>query len=104
MKAALRMPAAVGVLVGLALVARAPGQAVPTGGDWPSFRGANAAGVADGFPLPAEWSVPGSRNVRWKTPIPGLGHSSPVVWGGPPLREHVDQRRREPGTQGRAVW
>jgi len=82
MKTAIRMPAAVGVLVGLALVAHTPGQAVTAGGDWPSFRGANAAGVADGFPLPAEWSVPGSRNVRWKTPIPGLGHSSPVIWGG----------------------
>jgi outer membrane protein assembly factor BamB len=82
MKALLRFPAAVGVLVGLALVAHTPGQAVTAGGDWPSFRGASAAGVADGFTLPAEWSVPDSRNVRWKTPIPGLGHSSPVVWGG----------------------
>ena len=82
MKTAIRMSAAVGVLVGLALVAHTAGQAVTADGHWPSFRGPNAAGVADGFPLTAEWSVPGSRNVRWKTPIPGLGHSSPVVWDG----------------------
>src|SRR6185503_12344623 len=44
-------------------------------GDWPEFRGAGAAGVQDGFPLPARW------NLRWKTPVPGLGHSSPIVWG-----------------------
>lgn len=49
--------------------------------NWPSFRGPNAAGVSDAAPLPVEWSVPDSRNIRWKTPIPGLGHSSPVVWG-----------------------
>ncbi|MEW5982196.1 MAG: PQQ-binding-like beta-propeller repeat protein [Acidobacteriota bacterium] len=48
---------------------------------WPSFRGPNASGVADGFPLPAEWDGLTGRNIRWKTPIPGLGHSSPVVWG-----------------------
>jgi outer membrane protein assembly factor BamB len=51
------------------------------GVDWPSFRGAAAAGVADGFPLPAKWDVPDNRNVRWKTPIEGLGNSSPVIWG-----------------------
>jgi len=44
-------------------------------GDWPEFRGAGAAGVQDGFPLPARWTL------RWKTPVPGLGHSSPIVWG-----------------------
>jgi len=49
--------------------------------NWPSFRGPGASGVADGFPLPADWDGPTSRNIRWKTPIPGLGHSSPIVWG-----------------------
>lgn len=48
---------------------------------WPSFRGPAASGVADGFPLPRTWDVDGKQNVLWKTPIPGLGHSSPVVWG-----------------------
>jgi len=49
--------------------------------NWPSFRGPGASGVADGFPLPADWDGPTSRNVRWKTSIPGLGHSSPIIWG-----------------------
>jgi outer membrane protein assembly factor BamB len=49
--------------------------------NWPSFRGPGASGVADGLPLPADWDGPTSRNVRWKTPIPGLGHSSPIIWG-----------------------
>lgn len=51
------------------------------GVDWPSFRGAKAAGIADGFPLPATWDAPKNQNVRWTTPVDGLGHSSPIVWG-----------------------
>jgi len=52
-----------------------------SGGQWPSFRGPGASGVSDGFPLPTEWDVPSGKNVKWKTPIPGLAHSSPIVWG-----------------------
>jgi outer membrane protein assembly factor BamB len=51
------------------------------GVDWPQFRGIRAAGVADGFTLPSSWSVAEGKGIAWKTPIPGLGHSSPVVWG-----------------------
>ncbi len=49
--------------------------------NWPSFRGRNAAGVAEGFPLPIQWDLATSKNVLWKTAIPGLGNSSPIVWG-----------------------
>ncbi len=49
--------------------------------NWPSFRGHNASGVADGQSPPASWDAGKSVNILWKTPIPGLGHSSPVVWG-----------------------
>ena len=49
--------------------------------NWPSFRGAQAMGVAQGYKTPALWSVEKSRNIKWRTPIPGLGHSSPVIWG-----------------------
>jgi outer membrane protein assembly factor BamB len=48
---------------------------------WPTFRGPQAGGVAESQNPPTHWSVPNNQNVRWKTPIPGLGHSSPVVWG-----------------------
>jgi outer membrane protein assembly factor BamB len=49
--------------------------------NWPAFRGLNAGGVADGQHPPISWDVKSGRNVRWKTPVPGLGHSCPVVWG-----------------------
>ena len=48
---------------------------------WPSFRGANAAGVADGQGAVAEWDVASGRNILWKTPIPGIAVSSPVIAG-----------------------
>ncbi len=48
---------------------------------WPSFRGPAGSGVADGQGAPASWDLPEGRNVRWKTPLPGIANSSPVVWG-----------------------
>jgi outer membrane protein assembly factor BamB len=49
--------------------------------NWPSFRGTNAAGVGDGQGVVSEWDVTTGRNIKWKTAIPGLGTSSPIVWG-----------------------
>ena len=48
--------------------------------DWPEWRGPTAQGhAAEGAKLPTSWSE--DKNVTWKTPIPGRGHSSPVVAG-----------------------
>lgn len=58
----------------LAREASAPGH------DWPQFRGPGARGIGEGKP-PSSWDVPGNAGVKWKTAIPGLGHSSPIVWG-----------------------
>ena len=51
------------------------------GQNWPSFRGPSATGVAEDYSTPIEWDMKTSKNMRWKTYIPGLGHSSPVIWG-----------------------
>jgi outer membrane protein assembly factor BamB len=58
----------------------AAGDAPRPGVDWPSFRGIAARGVGEGA-APTRWNVETGENLRWKTAIPGLGHSSPVVWG-----------------------
>jgi outer membrane protein assembly factor BamB len=50
-------------------------------GSWPSFRGLDASGIAYGQDLPDEWNGETGDGILWKTPIPGLAHSSPVVWG-----------------------
>ncbi len=45
---------------------------------WPRFRGLTAGSATDNPALPETWSE--TENVAWKTPVPGLGWSSPVVW------------------------
>ena len=50
-------------------------------GNWPSFRGSQAAGVADGQQLPDCWNGEKGENILWRISIPGLAHSSPIVWG-----------------------
>ncbi|HET6974818.1 MAG TPA: PQQ-binding-like beta-propeller repeat protein [Pyrinomonadaceae bacterium] len=65
-------------------VATAKPPARPVGtdkGSWPSFRGPRASGVADGQNLPDQWNGKTGENILWHTSIPGLAHSSPVVWG-----------------------
>ena len=62
---------------------RAPNlpEPAPANGSWPSFRGPSASGIADGQHLPERWDGRTGENILWRTPVPGLGHSSPVVWG-----------------------
>ena len=50
-------------------------------GSWPAFRGTRASGVAVKQNLPDNWDVKTGDNILWRASLPGLGHSSPVVWG-----------------------
>jgi outer membrane protein assembly factor BamB len=58
--------------------------AVISAADWPAYRGPGAGGVGEGV-APTGWNgdagAASTRNIKWKTPISGLGHSSPVVIG-----------------------
>ncbi len=47
--------------------------------DWPQWRGPDGLGISNEKNLPTEWSA--GKNIKWKTPIEGRGHSSPIVWG-----------------------
>lgn len=51
------------------------------GVNWPQFRGPGAAGIATGFDTAKKWDVSTGKGIKWKTPIPGLGLSSPIIWG-----------------------
>ncbi len=55
--------------------------AVADRGSWPSFRGPHASGIAEGQHLPDRWDGTRGENILWRTVIPGLAHSSPIVWG-----------------------
>jgi len=46
--------------------------------NWPGWRG-DGLGISPEKNLPLKWSE--NDGVMWKTPIPGAGHSSPIVWG-----------------------
>jgi hypothetical protein len=63
--------------------ARPPKSAEPSVANvnWPSFRGLLASGISEKQNLPDKWDGKTGENIRWRTPIPGLAHSSPIVWG-----------------------
>jgi outer membrane protein assembly factor BamB len=46
---------------------------------WSRWRGPTGQGLVTGSGYPDKWS--GTENVLWKTPVPGRGNSSPIVWG-----------------------
>lgn len=48
---------------------------------WPGFRGTAGSGIGDGQGAPTTWNAADGTNIRWKTPIPGIALSSPIVWG-----------------------
>ncbi|MCH2126799.1 MAG: PQQ-binding-like beta-propeller repeat protein [Pirellulaceae bacterium] len=54
--------------------------AIATTDVWPQFRGLSARGLAVQQNLPENWNVETKESLRWKTAIPGLGNSCPVVW------------------------
>src|ERR1700741_4146469 len=70
------------VVLGVSAIgARARIAAPRPGVDWPGFRGIQARGVSDGVATPTVWNVPSGQNVKWRVKVPGLAHSSPVIWG-----------------------
>src|SRR5687768_8001173 len=46
---------------------------------WPHWRGPLASGASPKANPPVEWSE--TKNIRWKIPLPGQGHSSPIILG-----------------------
>jgi outer membrane protein assembly factor BamB len=50
-----------------------------TAENWPAWRGPRGDGSSLEANAPTQWSP--TRNITWKTTVPGVGHSSPIVWG-----------------------
>lgn len=46
--------------------------------NWPGWRGPNGDGTSEETDVPVEWDA--SKNIVWKSEVPGVGHSSPIVW------------------------
>src|SRR5260221_9766448 len=77
------------LLIGFLLIGCLPAQPVkPERGSveaqdaWPQWRGPLGTGVAPNAQPPVDWSE--NKNIRWKTALPGKGHSTMIVWG-----EHI---------------
>jgi hypothetical protein len=76
--------------------------------EWPAWRGPRGDGTSTETAVPVRWTA--AENVLWKTPVPGKGHSSPVVWGDRIFVTACDEERKErlllcydrPG--GRLLW
>ena len=47
---------------------------------WPGFRGPWGSGFIENAKAPTIWNVDSTKNIKWKTAIPRLGHSCPVIW------------------------
>src|SRR5438093_77590 len=59
-------------LIGAVLVPGVNGQ------EWTRFRGPNGSGVSTATTVPVKWT---EKDYNWKSKLPGVGHSSPVLWG-----------------------
>jgi len=76
-----RRTSAAAVLATLLAVAHLSAASPRPGVDWPQFRGIGAAGIGEGRAIATKWNIADGTNVAWKAALPGLGLSSPVVWG-----------------------
>src|SRR5688572_19356575 len=70
------------VLAAMAVIVTASAALLPAAPSsiWPGFRGTHASGVADGQKIPDTWNADTRANILWQVGIPGLAHSSPIVW------------------------
>jgi outer membrane protein assembly factor BamB len=70
-----------GLTLGLltAVVVALPVLAAESRGNWPHWRGPAGTGAASDADPPTAWSE--TKNIRWKSSLPGKGHSTPIVWG-----------------------
>ncbi|MGC1274820.1 MAG: PQQ-binding-like beta-propeller repeat protein [Planctomycetaceae bacterium] len=77
-------------------------------GDWPAWRGPLGTGIADETGVPVEWSA--TKSVKWKTPLPGPGNSTPIVWKDAVYLTQASQDGRERSLisftceSGEAIW
>lgn len=79
-----------------------------TAADWPMFRGAARTGISGEATAPLEWGP--EKNIKWKSPLPGEGNSSPVVSGRAVFVTCATDRGRNRGLYcfdrgtGKLVW
>ena len=89
------------------LAALSVGSAAAADANWPRWRGPQQNGHTDDAQLPVQWS---GENVVWKAPLPGIGQSSPILWGDRIfLTSYLDRGRERivfcvDRTSGKILW
>lgn len=89
----------------LALIACIPADEVTD--SWTRFRGPNGSGHGSGLTLPSEFN---EQFIRWKVPLPGVGHGSPVVCQGRIYLQASENQGSErlifclDATSGKILW
>ncbi|TVQ00669.1 MAG: serine/threonine protein kinase [Planctomycetaceae bacterium] len=73
------MPNSLSPCLGLLLVVLSAGSVRAE--NWPNWRGPRGDGTSTETALPLRWDAETGENIAWKFPVPGRGHSSPIVWG-----------------------
>ena len=63
--------------------------------NWPGWRGPRGDGTSEEQKVPTTWNGETGENILWKTPTPGSGHSSPIVWGDDLLLTACDDATQE---------
>jgi outer membrane protein assembly factor BamB len=71
----------IGMLIPVLMQLHAQDPSLDPALQWPSYRGYHARGVLDHADLPDTWNMKTGENILWKYRVPGLGLSSPVIWG-----------------------
>jgi outer membrane protein assembly factor BamB len=66
-------------LSGFAMFRPIPGASAVINNNWSQWRGGEGNGISSETGVPTEWNA--NKNIKWKTPIAGRGHSQPIVWG-----------------------
>jgi len=67
------------VLAIAALLVLLASDSQPGAQEWSRFRGPRGAGISNATTVPVKWT---EKDYNWKVKLPGVGHSSPVLWGG----------------------
>src|SRR6516165_9909781 len=65
-------------LLFLAAIAAVATTSAAVGQEWTRFRGPNGQGQSEATTIPITWA---ESDYNWKIELPGIGHSSPVIWG-----------------------
>lgn len=75
--------------------------------EWTRFRGPNGSGISEAKTIPTRWA---NEDFNWKVALPGVGHSSPVLWGDRIFLTSADERQMQfivlcvSTEDGRLLW